>query len=484
MAEPLPTYPMKEPLGYGIIIVNTFANTKLCRKGSDQETNALLDLFTKLGLQIKLYQDMTSFDMLELLLNISRDPELFNHSIIMLAISSHGSEQGFFGINIEERLEKLSNNLPTDALNDTVFPMDIQEMFNSENCKALIGKPKVFIFNGCRGKERETYFYTDDFNPNDSRAQRDTPSQSSTVWSDFLIIWSTLDGYVSLRNIETGSIFLNVFTDLYIKFITMPLESILPLINYKLIEKTRRYDNKRQTLTAECCISQTTLTKSLLIMDTKQQKKLTRLSSKSSFDDYVLISPCDSSERNSLSSLNSSDMLSSITGKTKDFPPLECITIQESVADDVINNAQISISNEKIVWLLEPFDDQKKNLLLVKIDSHLCFVPRTIIKRSEKLEDKPWFYCDISKSKATCLLQNYRIDGSFILRKSLIESNTYRLILYYNNAIFQFTILYLTYDWIYLIGNHNFNTLLELVQFCTYNKILKCKLNLHHPFKH
>ena len=84
----LPTYPLTgSPLGLGIIIVNKFQNVPShYRRGADKELENLSSLFTSLGLETRIYQELTSHEILEVLFKTTRDPELKSHSTIAIAI--------------------------------------------------------------------------------------------------------------------------------------------------------------------------------------------------------------------------------------------------------------------------------------------------------------------------------------------------------------------------------------------------------------
>ena len=58
----------------------------------------------------------------------------------------------------------------------------------------------MLLLNGCRGGEKEGLYGYE----NDGQEPEALPTHGSTVWSDFLVVWSAVDGYQSVRHVSTG----------------------------------------------------------------------------------------------------------------------------------------------------------------------------------------------------------------------------------------------------------------------------------------
>lgn len=86
---------------------------------------------------------------------------------------------------------------------------EIFEPFSGENCRTLLGKPKMFFIQACQGDkldERIPVLYETDSGSGNGETQKKGifryPSQA-----DFVIFYSTAPGYFSFRNPDKGTQF-------------------------------------------------------------------------------------------------------------------------------------------------------------------------------------------------------------------------------------------------------------------------------------
>ena len=235
--------------GYGIIIVNHFGEFEdYRRQGSDNELRNLRKLFEYFGLETKIYEELKNTEISKIVSHISHCPELKDHSLFMLAISSHGTDEGILGVNIHDRVNPKFHN---ETYNDTISHQSIIRHFNGKNCENLRGKPKVFIFNGCRGDEKESLFSAD--------AVPYPSGSCSTISSDYLILYSCVNGFRSLRKGNIGSNFIDILTNVWMSLPNIPLESSLAYVNRQLVSKTHHFDEELCQEVSSCCNSYSTL---------------------------------------------------------------------------------------------------------------------------------------------------------------------------------------------------------------------------------
>nr|XP_055046107.1 caspase-7-like [Misgurnus anguillicaudatus] len=181
------------PRGLCVIINNkNFKTPKKDRVGSECDVDSLQKVFRYLGFTVETHQNLSADDMKTLMTQYSKDDR--HGDCFVCCVSSHGNQCGIIGID-----EK------TCPLKDITSP------FNGVNCSSLIGKPKVFFIQACRGKEMQgkVQVEADDMGGEPDQESDNVPDKYTIASdSDFLIVMSTVEGYYSLRNPASGSWFI------------------------------------------------------------------------------------------------------------------------------------------------------------------------------------------------------------------------------------------------------------------------------------
>ena len=94
---------------------------------------------------------------------------------------------------------------------------EVIETFSGTRCPTLIGKPKIFIIQACRGRRlNQTVQNLNDTN-DDGCDMIDSGSTKHPNISDYLVAYSTIPGHVSFRNNKIGSIFISTLVEIFQK---------------------------------------------------------------------------------------------------------------------------------------------------------------------------------------------------------------------------------------------------------------------------
>lgn len=177
------------PRGLCVIINNeNFADLENKRNGSQKDVDSLKALFEFLGFLVEVEKDKTADQIKALMAKYSNDAH--HRDCFVCCVMSHGNETGVVGCD-----KKIC------PLNDITSP------FDGVNCPALIGKPKVFFIQACRGCEMQSKVLVTD-GAGASRNQKSGKVYSIAKDSDFLIALSTVEGYFSIRDPSSGSWFI------------------------------------------------------------------------------------------------------------------------------------------------------------------------------------------------------------------------------------------------------------------------------------
>ncbi|XP_051514578.1 caspase-3b isoform X2 [Myxocyprinus asiaticus] len=180
-------YNMKFPsLGQCVIINNKNFHRSTgmgVRNGTDVDANNVMAVFSKLGFKISFFNDQTVSQMRDLLTKVSQLDH--SHSAMFVCVLlSHGDDGKIFG---------------TDGCIDL---KEFTVLFRGDRCPTLVGKPKLFFIQACRGSELDSGVECDSVSDSEG-------TQRIPVEADFLYAYSTAPGYYSWRNCSNGSWFIS-----------------------------------------------------------------------------------------------------------------------------------------------------------------------------------------------------------------------------------------------------------------------------------
>lgn len=148
-------------------------------------SDSLKSLFENLGFRVEIKKDQKASVIKQLMIDYSKDGG--HADCFVCCVLSHGNETGVQGYD-----EKIC------PLNDITSP------FDGDNCKQLLGKPKVFFIQACRGHVMQSKVLVADGSVS-SRIPESGNVSYIAKDSDFLIAKSTVQGYVSIRDPSSGS---------------------------------------------------------------------------------------------------------------------------------------------------------------------------------------------------------------------------------------------------------------------------------------
>ncbi|XP_019625523.1 PREDICTED: caspase-3-like [Branchiostoma belcheri] len=183
-------YDMSHPRrGLAVIINNKHFNASTqmeMREGSEVDLENLSQVLLDLDFEVRVYTDLTCKQMRRVLRQVA-DEDHGDSDCLLVSIMSHGYKgEQVYGVDGLVNVDKLS------------------AYFRGENCKTLIGKPKLFVIQACQG-ERLMEGVTLASTSSDSDVTLRPQSQTLPSGADFLYFYSVSQGYYSWRNIRQGS---------------------------------------------------------------------------------------------------------------------------------------------------------------------------------------------------------------------------------------------------------------------------------------
>lgn len=244
-------YKMKSnPRGLCLIINNTkfdeYADLKQ-RDGSEADCLNLQKLFVSLRYTVTTMRNTTAEMLKAQVKAFATRPEHKQFDSVVVCILSHGVPGKIYGIDGE-----------------LISITELTSAFNGQNAKDLIGKPKLFFIQACRGGEidrgtcndevdssevtvRSTAEILDDLYEGVDETDCNAGPGMVPVEADFLLAYSTVPGYVSWRNSEKGSWFVQALCEVFMTYAGQEdLVSMLVRVNGKVAHEFESYDRKKQ----------------------------------------------------------------------------------------------------------------------------------------------------------------------------------------------------------------------------------------------
>ncbi|KAL2734394.1 caspase-1-like [Vespula squamosa] len=228
------------------------------RTGTDIDAMRINDVFTKLGFEVVRYDDLIYTDLRDTISTLSSEDHS-NSDCICIFVLTHGMSDNLI----------YAKDVPYNA-------NYIWKPFSADLCPSLAGKPKLFFFQACKGKRYQESF--------EFRCNADF-TDSTTIYTipthaDFLIAYSTIEGFYSFRNEEKGSCYVQYLCDTLEEYAdTKDLLNILTItarkVAIKFTSSNKKYlesHNKKQIPSVTSMLTRDLYLKKKLTMNQNQTK--------------------------------------------------------------------------------------------------------------------------------------------------------------------------------------------------------------------
>ncbi|XP_015914624.1 caspase-3 [Parasteatoda tepidariorum] len=254
-------YPMKSnPLGYCLIInnINFYRNgvevIEKRREGSRVDAKRLRDFFEKNKYIVEKQTNLRCEKMKENMEKLAKSDVLKIVDCCFIIILSHG----------------YYNNVIHDTHFCELRKQEVCDIFNNINCENLRGKPKIILFQACRGRKRDDGVFDEnsdsltlsepdlDFSTECTDASLNinvsavTNSSKYPKLSDMLIIHACLPDHVSyLDNFDGSWLIQDLLSVFKENFLVQDIGSMLTAVSRKMHDRLSLRGHKKQVLHVE-----------------------------------------------------------------------------------------------------------------------------------------------------------------------------------------------------------------------------------------
>ncbi|ODN05844.1 Caspase-1 [Orchesella cincta] len=188
-------YNMRHPKRGKAVIFNhmKFENGQSTRNGTETDEQKLKNCLLSLGFEVIVHRDLKRLEIMDVIYELRKE----DHSesdCLMIVVLSHGEKNKIYCSDSDYKPEML------------------WDAFTADVCPTLAGKPKIFWIQACRGDQLDAGTKLRSRTQTDSLPQKDSMNYVVPNRADFLIVYSTVEGYYSWRNTIEGSWFVQSLT--------------------------------------------------------------------------------------------------------------------------------------------------------------------------------------------------------------------------------------------------------------------------------
>ncbi|XP_011193341.2 caspase-3 [Zeugodacus cucurbitae] len=181
-------------IGLAIVLNHKHIKGQTIRNGAEKDCNDITASLENYGFDVRVYNDLKK-KKIATLLNTVATEDHSQYDCFVLVVMSHGDKGRIC------------------AADDFYSTEELWEPLLGDNCPSLLGKPKLFFIQACRGKRIQqpvliasrAAFQRATFEPA-SMPQPTTYAIPTTA--DILVMYSTFEDYYSFRNSVSGSWFI------------------------------------------------------------------------------------------------------------------------------------------------------------------------------------------------------------------------------------------------------------------------------------
>ncbi|XP_053088863.1 caspase-6 [Pangasianodon hypophthalmus] len=212
------------------------------RRGTNKDRDNLTERFQALGFEVNSHNDKPKAEVLKEL-HKAADANHADADCFVCIFMTHGEERQI------------------EAYDDKIKIKEITDLFRGDQCKSLVGKPKIFIFQACAGKKYEAAVTGMMAGDSDDEEEEEEAANIYTIpaGADFLMCYSVAEGFYSFRDVNAGSFYIQDLCEtLQQHGSTMEFTELLTLVNLKVSRRTADVGNVRNKKQMPCFTSMLT----------------------------------------------------------------------------------------------------------------------------------------------------------------------------------------------------------------------------------
>lgn len=196
------------------------------RQGTNADRDNLIRRLSDLGFEVKSFNNLKAEELLLQIHEASTSSHV-DADCFLCVFLSHGEGNHIYAYDAKIEIQTLTG------------------LFKGDKCKSLVGKPKIFIIQACRGNQHDVPVIPLDVvdHPADMPDANVTHVDAASVYTlpagaDFLMCYSVAEGYYSHRETVNGSWYIQDLCEMLRKFgSSLEFTELLTLVNRKVSQR-------------------------------------------------------------------------------------------------------------------------------------------------------------------------------------------------------------------------------------------------------
>ncbi|XP_054550540.1 caspase-6 isoform X2 [Talpa occidentalis] len=196
------------------------------RRGTCADRDNLTRRLSDLGFEVKCFNDLKAEEVLEKIYEVSTSSHA-DADCFLCVFLSHGEGNHIYAHNAIIEISYLT------------------ELFKGDKCQSLVGKPKIFIIQACRGDKHDVPVSPmDQVDSKPVAGTTEVEVDAASVYTlpagaDFLMCYSVAEGYYSHRETVNGSWYIQDLCATLAEFgASLEFTELLTLVNRKVSRRS------------------------------------------------------------------------------------------------------------------------------------------------------------------------------------------------------------------------------------------------------
>ncbi|KAM4811486.1 caspase-6 isoform X1 [Urocitellus parryii] len=195
------------------------------RRGTSADRENLTRRFSDLGFEVKCFNDLKAEELMHKIQEVSTSSHV-DADCFLCVFLSHGEGNHIY------------------AHDDKIDIQTLTGLFKGDKCKSLVGKPKIFIIQACRGNQHDVPVTPlDVVDHQTDNLYNVTEVDAASMYTlpagaDFLMCYSVAEGYYSHRETVNGSWYIQDLCEMLRKYgSSLEFTELLTLVNRKVSQR-------------------------------------------------------------------------------------------------------------------------------------------------------------------------------------------------------------------------------------------------------